>query len=160
MKTVQNIAYEIIRLSAETGEPITNIKLQKLLYYCYAWYLVETNNKEKLFNDQIEAWQYGPVVPNAYHEFKRFGADNISYTEEEIEEKQKQINFSELEKDVISQTFFAYAHRSATTLVSLTHSETPWILAFDSKKEGAKVINPNDIFSFFNEKKRLAKTTG
>lgn len=153
MQKAMDVANEIIKLSIETGETITNIKLQKLLYYCFAWYIVATKNKDKLFADPIEAWQYGPVVPNVYHEFKHFGADNISFTEEEIKEKQAQINFSELEKEVISQTFFAYAHRSATALVSLTHSETPWIRAFETK---TNLISPKDIFDFFNEKKRLA----
>lgn len=154
MKRAADIANEIIRLSIETGETITNIKLQKLLYYCFAWYIVATDNKSKLFSDPIEAWQYGPVVPNVYHAFKHFGADNISYTDDEIKEKQKNIKYSELEKDVISQTFFAYAHRSATELVSSTHKETPWIKAFSS--ETSKVISPDIIFQFFNEKKRLA----
>lgn len=154
MKRAANIANAIIRLSIETGETITNIKLQKLLYYCFAWYAVAVENKEKLFSDSIEAWQYGPVVPNVYHAFKHFGADNISYTEDEIKDMQKDIKFLELEKEVITQTFFAYAHRSATELVSLTHKETPWIRAFNNEK--SRVIDPNIIFAFFNEKKRLA----
>lgn len=49
---------------------MTPMKLIKLVYISYAWSLAIYQNK--LFNERIEAWRYGPVIPSIYHEFKRW----------------------------------------------------------------------------------------
>lgn len=55
--------------------PISNLQLQKILYYVQKEFL----NKNKVaFPDEIEAWQFGPVVPNVYYHFCGFGAMPIS----------------------------------------------------------------------------------
>ena len=74
-----DIANYLIYLSEMIGEPLTNMKLQKLLYYCYAWFLVDKNNEEQLFDEEIQAWQYGPVIPLVYDVYKIHGADNIQF---------------------------------------------------------------------------------
>lgn len=56
------------------GNPISNLPLQKILYFLQADYL---RNNEILFNDDIEAWQFGPVVPDVYYEFCGYGASDI-----------------------------------------------------------------------------------
>ena len=56
--------------NTENGDFITNLKLQKLLYYLQGYYLAVF--EKPLFDVEIEAWQYGPVVPNAYYEFNAF----------------------------------------------------------------------------------------
>jgi len=58
------IARHIVRESRTTGEPITNLKLQKLLYYCQGWHLAY--HEKVLFSDPIQAWVHGPAVPNVY----------------------------------------------------------------------------------------------
>lgn len=60
-------------LACATSEKIlmTPLKLMKLSYFSYAWYLYLTNNS--LFNEKIEAWKHGPVIPSLFHEFKHFG---------------------------------------------------------------------------------------
>ena len=50
---------------------LTPLKLQKLIYYAHGWHLAIRN--APLIDEVIEAWEYGPVVPNVYHEFKKFG---------------------------------------------------------------------------------------
>jgi len=54
------IADYFIYKGKEENKPITNKKLQKLLYYSQAWYLVF--NKKPLFKDKIEAWVHGPAI--------------------------------------------------------------------------------------------------
>ena len=65
--------------------PISNMQLQKILYYVQKDFL---RNGEEAFPDDIEAWQFGPVVPNVYYYFCGFGAMPISsiYGGAEIEE--------------------------------------------------------------------------
>lgn len=53
---------------------ITNLKLNKLVYYAYVEAL---RSGYKLFCDDIEAWQHGPVVADVYHAFKRYGHNRI-----------------------------------------------------------------------------------
>lgn len=55
---------------------VTHLKLQKLLYYVYAEFLLKTS--EALFNEPLVAYAYGPVVESVYHRYKNIRAK--SYT--------------------------------------------------------------------------------
>ncbi|EGT1937145.1 DUF4065 domain-containing protein, partial [Listeria monocytogenes] len=77
-------------------ESMTPKKLQKMLYYAYAWTLTLTNEKEddlsnKLFPEKFEAWVHGPVIPEIYHEYKRYGYTNIPKQENTIDLDNKDI---------------------------------------------------------------------
>ncbi len=67
--------YFLFKAQQEEQELLSNLKLQKLIYYAQGLYLAM--NDEPLFADSIEAWKYGPVVPNLYHEFKKYGTGGI-----------------------------------------------------------------------------------
>ena len=60
------------------GDLITNLKLQKLLYYAQAWHLAHFGSP--LFSDDIEAWQYGPVIKSIYQKYSKFGNQPIKVT--------------------------------------------------------------------------------
>lgn len=55
--------------------PISNLHLQKILYYIQKDFLIRDSIA---FTDDIEAWQFGPVVPNVYYKFCGFGAMPIT----------------------------------------------------------------------------------
>lgn len=57
------------------ADSISNLKLQKLLYYAQGSYLALTN--EPLFNENILAWKHGPVVNEVYQVYKKYGSDGI-----------------------------------------------------------------------------------
>ncbi|MDY7044440.1 DUF4065 domain-containing protein [Virgibacillus sp. M23] len=61
--------------------PMSHIKLQKILYYIYSEFLVRTG--ERLFNDPIVSYKYGPVVESVFSRFTEHGASIIDYTEDE-----------------------------------------------------------------------------
>lgn len=65
----------IISKCVSDGLPISNLQLQKILFYIQKDYL---KRDSVAFSDEIEAWQFGPVVPNAYYRFCGFGAMPIS----------------------------------------------------------------------------------
>jgi uncharacterized phage-associated protein len=65
------IANMILDEGQRTGRPVTNLALQKLLYFAHALFLVET--KQPLVSGYFEAWQYGPVHPTVYQAFKPSG---------------------------------------------------------------------------------------
>ncbi|MFQ6834485.1 DUF4065 domain-containing protein [Enterococcus faecalis] len=69
----------IIEECNKKGFSINNLKLQKLLYYSEVESLTTRNTS--LFQEDIEKWKLGPVVPVVYHEFKHYGASNIYETQ-------------------------------------------------------------------------------
>lgn len=79
-----DIARRIVQLSIEEKIPLTNLKLQKLLYY--AWMDYYRENRAFLYGNEIQAWPYGPVVPDAYYEFWTNVSNVIRYTRKPREE--------------------------------------------------------------------------
>lgn len=61
--------------------PSSHLKLQKLLYFCYAEFLMRTG--KKLFEEPIVAYKYGPVVEGVFQRFKHYGSSVIDYKEDE-----------------------------------------------------------------------------
>ena len=70
-----NIAKYIINKCNNYLEPINNLQLQKILYYIQKAFLVEFGSPA--FNDRIEAWQFGPVIPVVYNRYCGFGSEPI-----------------------------------------------------------------------------------
>jgi uncharacterized phage-associated protein len=76
MYKAEVIANFFIQKGIEEGQPISNLKLQKLIYFAHAWYLTLTD--QPLIDSTIEAWKFGPVINSVYHQVKRFGINGIS----------------------------------------------------------------------------------
>ncbi|MBL8233482.1 MAG: DUF4065 domain-containing protein, partial [Bryobacterales bacterium] len=70
------VANRFLALAARDKKPIDHLKLQKLIYFAHGWYLAFTGSP--LLTEHVEAWQYGPVIPTVYHQFKRFGSATIT----------------------------------------------------------------------------------
>ena len=85
MTTANNVAKYIIHRFQEAGDPVTNLKLQKLLYYVQGWHLGIFKNPA--FNDEFEAWVHGPVIPEVFHAYK-FNQWNPIILEEEAPESE------------------------------------------------------------------------
>jgi uncharacterized phage-associated protein len=117
--TAEQIADTIIHLSRERGIEITNLKLQKLLYYAQAWNLAFTG--EPLFHDSIEAWVHGPVVPSVFRKFKGYRWNAIDCTVSPVADARVTAH--------INSVLDAYGSIQATRLESLTHREEPWRVA-------------------------------
>ena len=77
MISVYEVANYTLFFAYKRGDLLTNLKLQKLLYYIQAWFLVK-NQGQPLFKENIEAWQYGPVVREIYDKYKCFGRNPIN----------------------------------------------------------------------------------
>lgn len=136
MKDAITIANAILKLSEpEVGDSITNLKLQKLLYYVQGFHLALYG--KPIFKENILAWEHGPVVKEVYCEYSGCGAEAIPVPEESI-------SLTEKEKDVIVGVWKVYGQFSAWKLRDMTHNEKPW-------KETAKnaVISHNLLKGFF-----------
>ena len=91
MVNALDVADFIVQRCIETKQPISNLKLQKMLYF--AWIEYYNKTQERLFNDPFWAWKLGPVVYDVYLSYRVFGAMPISYVP-------KNDAYSELSTDV------------------------------------------------------------
>lgn len=142
-KAIDIVKY-IIYLANLNGDLITNLKLQKLLYYAQAWYLVNFNGRP-LFSDSIEAWQYGPVVPNIYYEFNNFGRKPVDLDVQESELSQ----FINEDREYIEEFCENFMSVSATELVGMTHNEKPWIDAYNNPSNN--IIDNQAIYDYYSK---------
>jgi uncharacterized phage-associated protein len=110
------IANYFIWLANETGSFISNLKLQKLVYYAQAWHLAL--HEKPLFDEDFEAWIHGPVIPELYHHYKHFSWKPI---QEEVALALPQSVLPYL-KEVADEYFGCDAY----TLEQMTHMEAPW----------------------------------
>lgn len=130
--------YFINKNKIDRKGPLTNKKIQKLLYYAQAWNL--TLNNKKLFNDKIEAWIHGPAVPKVYFKFKDFGMRDIN-----LDIDNKELNtLSKIEVELLDTIWKVYGKYDADYLELLTHNEDPWLKTRDSKQP---YESSNDVIS-------------
>ncbi len=115
------------------GLRISHLKLQKLIYYCQAYHLAIRDTP--LFEEELEAWKYGPVVKSIYNIYKVYGNAIIATSEPEQTHEKSYTSMQPEEIRLISQVMDAYGHLSAISLMEHTHREKPWQKAF-RKGEG------------------------
>ena len=119
-----DLARFIIHKFDGEGRPVDNLKLQKLLYFAWVDFYKETHRS--LFNDRIEAWMYGPVVPSVYFTYRLYVAFPIpSGGGYDIE--------SEEDRRIIEESLDKYGSKSVGELIRMTHeSGTPWSKAYST----------------------------
>lgn len=127
MASVDDVAAAIL----DTYGPADPMKLQKLLYYVQAWSLAWRG--QPMFEEPIEAWQYGPVVERIYQRYKKYGYDPI-----ERAEAGSPANLSSEEFETLRAVIDEYWIFAGTTLSDLTHSEPPWVEARNGLPDDAR----------------------
>lgn len=116
------IADEILKIAKAKGKCLTPMQLMKLTYIAHGWALVIL--QFDLFNNRIEAWKYGPVIPNLYHATKSYGRRPIPL--DSIGDPQE-TNVSAQVKTFLESVFERYGQLDGIQLSALTHkSGTPW----------------------------------
>jgi uncharacterized phage-associated protein len=118
--TAADVAKYLIRYSCDKKSPISNLKLQKLLYYCQGWHLGILS--APLFHDPIQAWVHGPVVPNVFQEYRQFRWSPITA---EVKSPDLPAQSGEI-VDAVLQEYWGF---SAAQLEQLSHNEDPWKIA-------------------------------
>jgi len=148
--TPQDVAKYFLLRAQEDGELISPLKMQKLVYYAYAWYFAYTSNK--LFEEQIEAWANGPVVPTLYHSLKEYGSGPIPVGYLGFNDEAGASTFvatlGEDKKRILDEVYEKYMTLTAFELVVLTHKEKPWSEArkgLESTASSKKPIRDEDI---------------
>jgi uncharacterized phage-associated protein len=107
-------------------KPIDPMKLQKLVYYAHGWHLAFTGRP--LINETVEAWEFGPVVADLYHEFKHFGTAPITdLADDDWEAIKVPVPRDETVRELLDWIWKEYGKYSGVTLSNMTHKPgTPW----------------------------------
>jgi uncharacterized phage-associated protein len=115
-----NAARYFIMRAYEDGieAEMTNMKVQKLLYYAQSLHLALHN--EPLFEEEIQAWRYGPVCPPAYRFYCEFEAKQLP-----IPGKESLLQLSE-KKELLEEVWGYFGGYHAYRLSDMTHGEFPW----------------------------------
>lgn len=119
-----DVADFVVNFCNDIQRPISNLKLQKILYYIQGNSLKKTG--KPIFEEEFYAWQHGPVIPPVYRKYRKYLASNIkkqkSLTHEEFDEKSK---------NLIIKTTIDNISYDAWELVEKTHQEDPWKYSYE-----------------------------
>lgn len=169
MYKAMDIAQYIINYAIELDKPVSNLKLQKLLYYVQASLLLRS--EDSCIEEEIYNWRHGPVIEEVYQEYKKYSNNTIKEKQEEyftyevddsfslykvtytFEERQQQI--ANDDKKLIKDVIDSLIDYDPWTLVKETHIEDPWtnvktneIITKESIKEYF-LENPERIYGEF-----------
>lgn len=160
MSPAVDVARYVVNYSNRKGYGISNLKLQKLLYLIQANFLAFTKEHQKCFPEKIEAWDFGPVVPSVYREFKKHGGNPIPTVKRYLLKDEKGIQSGEFvefsedvipdhDKTIINQVVDSFAPFTASDLVDLTHNQAPWKNAHVYRAN--REITPTAIRDYFEK---------
>jgi uncharacterized phage-associated protein len=134
------VDYFLSKTINDDDAKLTNLKLQKLIYYAQGFHLAIFNNE--LYQDEIEAWQHGPVCPTIYHDFKKFGSNIIPC--DECEKDFSDI-FNEDQIELLEEIYDVFGQFSAWKLRDMTHEEPTWM----NNKDSASKISLEEMKEYF-----------
>ncbi len=127
-------AYYLINKFNKNGKKVTNMQIQKLMYFFEAYYM-NIYDVDKLYDCNFNAWAFGPVAIPLYQEFRKFENREIILTKENIEEGDK---IQENKKGLLNNIYEVFKNTSAMILVEITHMKgSPWSKVWE--KNGKKV---------------------
>ncbi|QHJ76638.1 MAG: hypothetical protein [Bacteriophage sp.] len=131
-------------------EPLTQMKVMKLMYYAQGIMLAAYD--KKLFSDDIVAWKYGPVVKKVHETYKGFREIVSLDDDDEFPVSEDVLNdFDLVTKDqdaliVLETVMEEYGDKSAIELMNMTHNEAPW-----KNTEQSTVMSIDSIKEYFKE---------
>jgi len=139
-------AHTVAKFIVQNSEnPISNLKLQKLLYYVQGWYLGIRGTP--VFHEPIQAWIHGPVVPAVFRTYRDFKWTPITVDSQPVK----------LDERIAKHTMAvlkAYGNLTAAQLEAISHEESPWNEVregLDPQKPSTAVITHESMKRFFGK---------
>ena len=121
MYIVIAVANEILRQGKKKDIRMSPMKLVKITYIAHGFHLAIFDRK--LFPEQVQAWKYGPVIPDLYHATKKFKKEDIPFDIISLDSPGLSDKTDDFLEDVVSK----YGKLTASALSSLTHQAgSPW----------------------------------
>ena len=124
-----DIANYFLFKAGQEEELLSNLKLQKLVYYAQGIHLAYYG--KPIFKDVIKAWTFGPVIPTLYNAYKEHGASGIS-----VPESFNPKNIDKKMRDFLDEIYKVFGQFSAGRLSDFTHTDQCW-----------KDAHPNGVIS-------------
>lgn len=160
------IANYFLDLADRDETSLDPMKIQKLVYFGHGWHLALRD--EPLIKERIEAWEYGPVIPPLYGQFKKFGNGPITERAYKVEydalkfsykvasiESQADEQTNAFTRSLLDRIWQVYGGLSGIELSNLTHAEgSPWALTY-ARNLGQRHLVINDDLIKEDFKKRL-----
>lgn len=139
--------------NAEHEDPMTNLRINKLLYFAQGWSLQRFG--KPLFSEPIKAWKYGPVVGVIYNKYKEYGKNIIT----ECSPGFSISGFSPEEIQLLLDVYNKYRSIATSRLVEKSHeANTPWARVY-KEGEDSRTIPIRFISEYFNNHLPLRKST-
>ena len=142
---VESKLNSVIKYILSKCDDMTNLTLQKSLYYIQGFYNAFHN--AFIFEDDCEAWIYGPVYKEIYRQYSNYGFDSID-SENDFDDS----CFSADEKILIDSIIKYFCCYSGNTLIDITHRETPWLKTrgdLPSNVQSNRIITKDLIKDYF-----------
>lgn len=164
MYNVIDVCRYIIKYSNDKNYGISNLKLQKILYFVQAYFLIATKDSKPCFREKIEAWDFGPVVPVAYQKYAQFGSCDILTENFEIliisDDYWTTVDIDyniikKKDKKMINEVIDKFCNYTATDLTLITMDQNPWQEAHIPN--GREEITIDSIRKYFNLKSNERK---
>ena len=134
--------------NCDPDDCMTNLRVNKLLYFAQAWSLVRLGRP--LFDEDIQAWTYGPVVPSVYQAFKACGRERI----QSVFGDYSADVFSGDELSLLLDVLNEYGKYTSPALVGITHKEgSPWREVFTPNAN--RVIGQEALRDYFRQETPL-----
>jgi len=144
-----DIAKYIVDYTRDTGSEMTNLKLQKLLYFIEAKFMKE-NKGASLFYNELEAWDYGPVVEEVYSYYKGNVNRPISFN------FSSKVEFTQEEEKTIKEVVDHFRDIDQWTMVKRTHEEGgPWVEYY--KPEIKPIIPKKAVRNYYRNRDVLVE---
>lgn len=163
MLSSEAVANYFIKKSFDTGVPLTQMKLLKLVYISHGWH--RGYFEQNLINDAVQAWRYGPVIPDLYRRLKHHGKGAIDAPIEGCGVAGDDQNPPPNPKTLalLDRIWDVYSKYDAIQLSSMTHQPgTPWDVTWD--KAGGDsyhgAIIPNELIQQHYQQKIAASNAG
>lgn len=127
----------------EKDEKLTDIQIQKLVYYAYSWYMVKNKDK-KIFDENPQAWAHGPVFKSLFNSMKHHKKFSSCKDYKKIKLDQELIDF-------LNEIYNIYSKYSGNELEIMTHAEAPWqnAIRLNKYKPSQNEISDEDIVKYY-----------
>lgn len=142
-----DIANYFLCKAKKTGTPVTNLKLQKLVYYAQAWHLA-MHDEPLMKGAEFQAWIHGPVIRDLWDKYKTYGYKPID----------EQVTCPELDTrtaQFLEEVIQAYFDKDAYIMELMTHEEAPWVQArkgYAIDERCSNTISEEAMKSFFRSR--------
>lgn len=145
MHNASQVANRLLDLADEVGVRLTPMQLIKLVYLAHGWMLGLYGRP--LIKDEIQAWKFGPVIPDLYKQLRKYRAEPVTGRLAVPHFRP----FDDEEEDIIQQTFEVYGRKSAAYLSSLTHRPgSPWDKVWQPDLWAVRIPDPL-IYEYFSK---------